>query len=111
METINNKEINLYDLIDKYNEINYNLLNIIRVYDDIIINYSAKIKECDPVRDLLKRKYYYEIHSNVIKKAIDKLKENIYNNCQHQFVTDYIDTGIDTTHKITYCTICEFTKP
>lgn len=110
MESIDNKELELSDLINKYNEIRYNLLNIINVYDDIIVNCSGKIKECDPVRELLKRKYYYEIHFNTIQKTIDELKETIYNNCQHEFVTDYIDTGIDTTQKITYCSICEYTK-
>jgi hypothetical protein len=111
METINNYEKMMY-LKNKYKEINDNLLTIIDIYDDMIVNYT-KMKEYEypPVRDLLKRKYYYEIHSNIIQKTINELIEETCNKCQHDFITDYIDTGIDSSKKITYCTICEYTKP
>ena len=98
-------------LKNKYVEINDNLLNIINIYDDMIANYT-KMKEYEypPVRDLLKRKYYYEIHYNIIQKTINELIKETCKNCQHDFVNDYIDTGIDSSKKITYCTICEYTK-
>ena len=115
MEIIENTEINdnntkMNYLKRKYMEINDNLLDIIDIYNDIIVN-CTQIKECQPVRELLKRKYYYEIHSKAIKKTINELIKETCNNCQHDFVSDYIDTGIDSSQKITYCTICEYTKP
>jgi hypothetical protein len=111
MEKIDNSTKIIY-LKNKYMEINDNLLSIIDIYNDMIVNYTKMNEyEYPPVRDLLKRKYYYEIHSNLIKKTINELIQETCNNCQHDFVSDYIDTGIDSSQKITYCTICEYTKP
>ena len=40
---------------------------------------------------------------NICERKIHKL-------CQHDFIDDYIDINPERSQKITYCTICEYTK-
>ena len=39
-------------------------------------------------------------------KIIDKI---LYEKCQHEWTTDWIDTSYDTAKKIIYCPLCEIT--
>jgi hypothetical protein len=41
---------------------------------------------------------------------IEHLNQIICDNCQHNYVEDVIDINPDKSERITYCTICEYTK-
>jgi len=46
-----------------------------------------------------------------ILKQIQKNNDNeIYEKCEHNFITDIIDINLDKSMTICYCTICELTK-
>ena len=59
----------------------------------------------------------YEKMSNETKQNLNILKniqkinnEEIYENCEHDFITDIVDINPEKEKTICYCTICEFTK-
>lgn len=43
-------------------------------------------------------------------KKNKKKEENIITTCNHEFIEDYIDVDLDTSIKIKYCKLCEYTK-
>ena len=64
---------------------------------------------------LVKKKLENEImflKSDIMEKQeiLHKINGVIDKNCQHNWVTDYIDTDVERTERITYCDICEKTK-
>jgi hypothetical protein len=90
----------LEEVIDSYNKtmsfINENCdYNYITV--DLINFYNNLCVECEEQLIILKN----------MKKLNDK---NIYENCEHNFVTDIIDIDPEKEQTICYCTICELTK-
>lgn len=66
-----------------------NILNELSLIDDREV-FKSKLK-------------YYTRLRNILDKKIQIL-------CQHNFVDDYIDINPECSQKITYCTICEYTK-
>jgi hypothetical protein len=92
----------------KYENILKNLNEINEEYNEIILktNGNGKIKYND----------YLNIEINDCKSEIDKvnnalinINKKIQDNCQHEFVNDYIDITPDLSKQIKYCTICEYT--
>ena len=64
---------------------------------------------------LVKKKLENEImflKSDIMEKQeiLRKIKRVIDNNCQHNWITDYIDTDPEHTERIIYCDICERSK-
>ena len=64
---------------------------------------------------LIKRKLENELNflkSDIMEKQeiLRKIKKVIDDNCQHNWVMDYIDIGAEHTERITYCDICEKSK-
>ena len=64
---------------------------------------------------LVKKKLENEImflKSDIMEKEeiLRKIKRVIDDNCQHNWITDYIDTDVERTERITYCDICEKSK-
>ena len=57
-------------------------------------------REIEYIKDTLTQK---KEHLKIIN---DFIKEY----CQHQWVNDYIDTGVEKGMNITYCKQCELTK-
>ena len=53
---------------------------------------------------------FYMTRKKHFLELIDICNINIYSLCEHDFEEDWIDIDSDTSHKITYCKICEFTK-
>ena len=43
---------------------------------------------------------------NVIKTFLIEINKQIKATCVHEYVEDYIDVDLDTSKKITYCSIC-----
>ena len=69
---------------------NYNTMDLICLYDKIQ-------NECKTNIEILK-----QIQFNNDKQ--------LYEKCQHNFITDIIDINPEKSMTICYCTICEFTK-
>jgi len=64
---------------------------------------------------LIKKKLENEImflKSDIMEKQemLRKINRVIDKNCQHNWVTDYIDVDVERTERITYCDICEKSK-
>jgi hypothetical protein len=90
----------LEETISLYNETmsyinekcNYNYVTI-----DLINFYNNLCIECEQQLIILKK----------TKKVNNK---NIYELCEHNFITDIIDINPEKEETICYCTICELTK-
>ena len=50
----------------------------------------------------------YEVESK--KELLKEINETIMKNCEHNWITDYIDIHPDRTERIIYCEKCELTK-
>jgi hypothetical protein len=103
------RHTNLIYYLEEEEEINLrNLHNEIILYinDNCIYNYMSVdlINFYENLRDI--RKEHIEKLMNV-KKNIDA---KIYELCDHNFITDTIDIGLDKTQTICYCSICELTQ-
>ena len=64
---------------------------------------------------LVKKKLENEImflKSDIMEKQeiLRKIKRVIDDNCQHNWIIDWIDTDVEHTERITYCDICEKSK-
>ena len=54
---------------------------------------------------------FYDIHSTQNLLVYKTLIEDKLNNiCIHEWITDYIDTGPESSQQICYCKLCEVTK-
>ena len=90
----------LEESIESYNEImscinencDYNYTTI-----DLINFYNNLCEDCERQLVLIKN----------MKKTNDEV---VYNNCEHNFITDIIDIDPEKEKTICYCTICELTK-
>jgi hypothetical protein len=51
-------------------------------------------------------------NSSLKKLALDKqlCRENINKLCVHVFIKDFIDTDVEKSQMIEYCSVCEFIK-
>lgn len=56
-------------------------------------------------------KFSFQIDNTLTdrKNRLKKINECIMNNCNHEWVDDYIDIDPDTSKPITYCCFCEAT--
>ena len=86
--------INLYnDIMSCINEncdYNYLTVDLINFYNDLCL-------EC-------------EEQSKTIKEIIKLNDVRIYEQCEHNFITDIIEIGPEKEQTICYCTICELLK-
>ena len=102
------REISLV-VFQKYKKIHANLSTIVNTYGELIIldcNYEH-------VDDLTVKKNVYKTAKMKINDKINDLLAitNKQLQCHHNFIDDYIDLGPERSQKITYCTLCEYTKP
>lgn len=102
------------------NDINYHLFEVIKIYDSLI-NSIDNFKTCtsdgeDNQEDkqgkqFLKIKftefmehYYSKLDETTnMKNHIDNM---IKENCEHTYIDDTIDSGLDNSTNIEYCTKC-----
>jgi hypothetical protein len=94
----------------RLNSIQYNLLEITSIYDDIISNneiYDISSSEMLKI-ETIKKNYEREIED--INTLIQVANDKMVSCCQHDFVKDTIDIDCEKSQNITYCTICEYTK-
>lgn len=90
-------------VIEEYNSIIQDPQALLTLHmDSNIYNSSTQIIK---KRDLCKEELMH------VKDTINQLNLDIINGCNHDFVDDSIDIDCDKSCHITYCTICEYTKP
>jgi hypothetical protein len=89
-------------------DINY-FIFLKKTYEDALKNIEYIINDTrnnnndnDDTFYMNRKKHFLEL--------IDICNINIYSLCEHEFEEDLIDIDPDTSHKITYCKFCEFTK-
>jgi hypothetical protein len=100
--------------------INYHLYEIIKIYENLIKNtenfetenYTEEEKEG---KHILKNKFieftelynYKMIETNNVKHNIDIM---IQEYCDHTYIHDTVDSGLDNSKNIEYCTKCYKSK-
>ena len=105
------------------NDINYHLYEVIKIYDSLI-NSIDNFKTCSQDGDdnqedkedkegkqFLKIKFTeFMEHYNFKMDETTNMKNHIDNiikeNCEHTFIYDTIDSGLDNSTTIEYCTKC-----
>ena len=55
----------------------------------------------------LELKYTKDV--NLLKSFLIEINKQIKAVCVHEYVEDYVDIDLDTSKKITYCSICDST--
>ena len=95
--------------------------NIIKELEEVIHSYNKTMsfinETCDYNHitvDLINfyNKLSIECEEQIIilKNTIKVNDKNIYEQCEHNFITDIIDINPEKEQTICYCTICELTK-
>ena len=64
------------------------------VADGMDIKFSSLKRECEA-----QLKHIQNLHIGIFHSM-----------CKHEFIDDYIDTGPESSQKITYCSQCGYTK-
>ena len=90
-----------YDLIEKY------LTSIIAEYDNLIKLSTDANFDTEYLRDFLDDYNNKKIEIANLKKQIN---DQLLACCDHEFVKDTIDYGLDNTLNIEYCVKCECNK-
>ena len=90
----------LESVIDSYNK-TMSFINEICDYNHITV---------DLINCYNKLSLKCEEQINTFKNMIKINDKNIYDQCEHNFVTDIIDINPEKEQTICYCTICELTK-
>jgi flagellar biosynthesis regulator FlbT len=82
------------------------LKSILETYEKIEL-----FNSCERIQEFINsRKIYQEmLHHYII--YLDEINNKIECSCCHRFIKDVIDIGPESTMNITYCEICEYTKP
>jgi hypothetical protein len=90
----------LEQTIETYNDVmssinencdyNYITVDLINFYNNLCVECEEQVK--------------------IIKKMIKLNDDKIYEQCEHNFITDIIEIGPEKEQTICYCTICELTK-
>ena len=90
-----------YDFIERY------LTNIISDYDDLINLSNDNNVDTEYLR------YFLEDYNNKKNEVLllkKQIKEELLLCCDHEFIHDTVDCGLDTSYSIEYCTKCECHK-
>ena len=85
------------------------------ILESNIYEILGKIVDCEKIVDSMGDEYidftgikrFCELH---LKKINDVRNGFFYSMCKHEFIDDYIDTGPESSMKITYCVNCGYTK-
>jgi len=102
------------------NDINYHLYEVIKVYDSLINsidNFKTSTQDGEDNQDdedgkqFLKIKFtefmeHYNSKMNETKNMKNHIDNMIKENCEHTYIDDTIDSGLDNSTSIEYCTKC-----
>ena len=91
----------MYDSIETY------LTVIIQKYDDLIEMSNENDIDVEYLYDFLKD---YNNKKNEILLFKKKINDQLLLCCDHEFVKDTVDFGLDSSLNIEYCVICECNK-
>ena len=102
------------------NDINYHLYEVIKIYDSLINsidNFKTSNQDCEDNQEDKEGKQFLKIkftefmedynskmdETTNMKNHIDNM---IKENCEHTYIDDTIDSGLDNSTNIEYCTKC-----
>ncbi len=103
-----NLNVNFYlQMKKKYTSIERYLTNIISEYDDLINLLNDKNLDTEYLREFLEDYNNKKIEVLLLKKQIN---DYLLSCCDHEFVQDTVDSGLDTYYNIEYCIKCECNK-
>jgi len=102
------------------NDINYHLYEVIKVYDSLINsidNFKTSTQDGEDNQDdedgkqFLKIKFtefmeHYNSKMDETKNMKNHIDNMIKENCEHTYIDDTIDSGLDNSTSIEYCTKC-----
>lgn len=101
--------LHLSEIVDIYNEIIGNPELLLTLHGDVLSQTDLSTR-IDSVQ-IVEQKKYYLTKINHITQTISNVTKDIHQNCVHEFENDSIDIDCECSQNITYCTICEYTKP
>jgi hypothetical protein len=64
----------------------------------------------DLKQDLVNEIQYYKSRLQTKEEQFKKIKKYLKDNCKHEFVSDYVSSGLDEMKFIEYCKHCEESK-
>ena len=113
-------ELFFLNMKKELNNINYHLYEIIKVYESLNTSID-NFKKDNPEEDLnqeekegkqiLRLKFiefmeYYNSKMDETTTMKNHIEDLFNENCEHNFIDDTIDSGLDKTANIQYCTKC-----
>jgi len=89
------------------------IINYKSSFDHLINEYKALFKDKDEIIE--EYKHIYDDKSlkdllQIIVEFNDKVANELYQNCSHDFVNDMVDIDPDRSEEITYCSKCDLHK-
>ena len=89
------------------------IINYKSSFDHIINEYKELFKDKDEIIE--EYKHIYDDKSlkdllQIIVEFNDKVANELYQNCSHDFVSDMVDIDPDRSEEILYCSKCELHK-
>ena len=90
-----------YDFIERY------LANIISDYEDLINLSNDNNVDTEYLREFLKD---YNNKKNQVLLLKKQINDELLLCCDHEFIHDTVDCGLDTSYNIEYCLKCECHK-
>lgn len=64
----------------------------------------------DLKKDLVNEIIYYKSRLHIKEEQLKSIKKYLKDNCKHEFVGDYVSTGLEEIQFIEYCKHCEESK-
>jgi hypothetical protein len=103
-----NSKVKFYlQMKKRYESIERFLENIISEYQDLINLSNDNNVGTEYLRDFLKEYTAKKYEVLLLKQQINY---DLNSCCQHDFIRDTIDSGLDSCYNIEYCVNCEFLK-
>ena len=95
----------------QYTTIIEHLNEIISKYDNILLISNNEQMSVEEIEYIQCFKEEYEEKVKQTEYFINYINLSLINCCKHTFVDDIIDIDEDICKNITYCSVCEYTKP
>ena len=95
----------------QYTAIIEHLKEIISNYDNILLISNDEQMCVEEIEYIQCFKEEYEEKVKQTEYFINYINQSLFNCCKHTFIDDTIDIDEDTCQNITYCSVCEYTKP
>ena len=103
-----NSNVNFYlQMKKKYASIERYLTNIISEYDDLINLLNDKKLDTEYLRIFLED---YNNKKNEVLLFKKQINNQLLSCCDHEFIKDTVDCGLDGSYNIEYCLKCECNK-